>query len=324
MKANAIPMSTPASTSRRIRVIVNPSAGQKPFISSHPPTVTEIDQRLRDAGLTFELVVPESAEETALAAREAVAGGYDLVVAAGGDGTAAIVATELVGSDTTLGILPLGSVMNIARMLGIPRNVPGAIRLLRTGNAQRIDVGQANGVYFFEAASIGINAELIEAFDDFEHGEIRSALQAINRIRRYEPATLSLTIDGRTITTNAMVMAVHNGPYVGAPLTLDPQAQVDNRRLDVLVFRHFSKWALVQYFASVAFDRYRRNPRIARITGRHIRVESSVPMAVRADISDAGTTPADIQVIPRALTVITGTTAIPARRHVPTIDVAAG
>ena len=305
-------------------VIYNPSAGQKPFLSPSKPTLPEIEQRLRDAGLVFELAIPESADETALAAREAVVLGYDLVVAAGGDGTMAIVATELVGSDTTLGILPLGSVMNIARMLGIPRNVPKAIKLLAEGNTRRIDVGQANGIYFFEAASIGINAELIQAFDDFERGEIRSALHALNRIRSYEPVALSLTIDGRTIEIHAMVMAVHNGPYVGTLLTVDPKAQLDDHRLDVQVFRHFSKWGLVQYFASAAIDRNLHHPRISRLFGKEILVESSIPMAVRADIIDAGTTPVDIRSIPRALSVIAGTTMPDAGRHLPVIDVAFG
>lgn len=317
-------MSESGNSSRRIRVIVNPSAGQKPFFSSNPPTVVEIEQRLRDAGLAFELVIPRSAEETALAAREAVAMGYDLVVAAGGDGTAAMVATELVGSDTTLGILPLGSVMNIARMLGIPRDVSKAVKLLASGIQRRIDVGQVNDIFFFEAVSIGINAELIEAFEAFERGEIRSALHAINRIRSYAPISLSLTIDGNTIDTNAMVVAVHNGPYVGAPLTVDPNAQLDDHTLDVLVFRHFSKWGLVQYFASAAIDRHRHHPRISRLSGRHIRVESSAPMAVRADIHDAGTTPVEIRSVPRALSVIAGTTMLHAGRHVSAIDSAFG
>ncbi len=319
-----IRMSASANSSRRIRVIVNRSAGQKPFRSANPPAMAEIEQRLRDVGLVFELVIPESAEETTLAAREAVAMGCDLVVAAGGDGTAAMVATELVGSDTTLGILPLGSVMNIARMLSIPRDISKAIKLLASGNPRRIDVGQANGIYFFEAVSIGINAELIEAFDAFERGEIRSALHAINRIRSYEPVSLSLTIDGRTIDTSAMVVAVHNGPYVGAPLTVDPKAQLDDHRLDVLVFRHFSKWGLVQYFASAAIDRHRHHPRISRLSGKQIRVESSIPMAVRADINNAGTTPVDIRSVPRALSVIAGTAMAHTERHLPVIDSAFG
>ncbi len=317
-------MSAAGNTPQRVRVIVNPSAGQKPFLSSKPPTVDEIEQRLRDVRLAFELVVPESADDTALAAREAVAGGYGLVIAAGGDGTAAIVATELIGSDTTLGILPLGSVMNIARMLNIPRDVGKAVKLLTSGIPRRIDVGQANGIYFFEAVSIGINAELIEAFDAFERGEIRSALHAINRIRSYEPVSLSLAIDGHTIETNAMVVAVHNGPYVGTLLTVDPKAQLDDHRLDVQIFRNFSKWGLVQYFASAAIDRHFHHPRISRLSGKKILVESSVPMAVRADINDAGMTPVDIRSVPRALNVITGSTVIPVGRHLSAIDAAFG
>jgi diacylglycerol kinase family enzyme len=121
-----------------------------------------------------------------------------------------------------------------------------------------------------------------------------------------------------------MVVAVHNGPYVGTLLTVDPKAQLDDHRLDVQIFRNFSKWGLVQYFASAAIDRHFHHPRISRLSGKKILLESSVPMAVRADINDAGMTPVDIRSVPQALNVITGSAVIPVGRHLSAIDAAFG
>ena len=69
--------------------------------------------------------------------------GIDVVVAAGGDGTADLVAEQLLETDTALAILPLGSVMNLARALGIPRDLEAAAEIIRDGKIRRIDVGEA-------------------------------------------------------------------------------------------------------------------------------------------------------------------------------------
>ena len=71
--------------------------------------------------------------------------GIDVVVAAGGDGTIGAVASALLGTDVALGVLPLGSVMNIPRMLGVPRDLEAAAIALATGERRRIDVGEAGG-----------------------------------------------------------------------------------------------------------------------------------------------------------------------------------
>ena len=83
------------------------------------------------------------------------AAGYELVVAAGGDGTVGTVAEPLLGTPTALGILPLGTVMNVARSLGIPRDLDGAADVIATGRVREIDVGQAGDRPFFEAGRSG-------------------------------------------------------------------------------------------------------------------------------------------------------------------------
>ena len=96
-------------------------------------------------GLGDELIATQSEEEAIASARDAVENGYDVVVAAGGDGSIGLVASELLGTETALGILPLGSIMNIPRMLDVPRDLEGAAEVLRDGHVRRIDVGESDG-----------------------------------------------------------------------------------------------------------------------------------------------------------------------------------
>ncbi|MGH9631251.1 MAG: diacylglycerol/lipid kinase family protein, partial [Bryobacteraceae bacterium] len=74
-------------------------------------------------------------------ARRLVSDGYRLVVAAGGDGTVSAVAAAVAGTDATLGVLPLGTLNHFAKDLRIPLDLAAAIRNLRTGTAEMVDVG---------------------------------------------------------------------------------------------------------------------------------------------------------------------------------------
>ena len=131
------------ATKRRYRVIRNPSAG----IASRLSGSNEADDLralLERTGIDAHVLEPGDAEGARAATRQAVADGVD-VVAAGGDGTIHVVAEALIGTDQALGILPMGRVMNVARSLGIVRDLEAAAEVLATGEIRAIDVGEAVG-----------------------------------------------------------------------------------------------------------------------------------------------------------------------------------
>jgi diacylglycerol kinase (ATP) len=141
-------------------------------------------------------------------ARDAVKRGYDVVVAAGGDGSIGLVGRQLLDSQTTLGILPLGSIMNISRMLGLPRDLEAAVAILHTGYVRPVDVGQVGDRIFYEAGSVGLHAATsrdIARVDDGDYGAIiRSAVAAF----RYRPSRMTIELDDdRTIETRALLVA---------------------------------------------------------------------------------------------------------------------
>ena len=136
---------------RRIRVLWNPTAGHKGGLPTNHSSRAMLLELLSRHGLGDELVEPGSEQEAVEAARDAVDRGYDTVVAAGGDGTFGLVGRQLIGTRTALGILPLGSVMNIPRMLGLPRDPEEAAHILAVGHVRTIDVGQVGDRIFYEA-----------------------------------------------------------------------------------------------------------------------------------------------------------------------------
>jgi diacylglycerol kinase (ATP) len=289
---------------RRTRVIWNHRAGKKAAVPTNDVTEERIREVMALANLGTELVATSTPDAARAQAADAVSRGYDLVVAAGGDGTVGTIAEELLGKATALGILPLGTVMNIARSLGIPRDLEPAADLIATGIVRAIDVGEVAGKPFFEAASVGMNAAMFREAQRFEAGDWSSFVRTAWVAVRYRPARMTIQLDDRRIATRALMITVSNGPYTGAAMTVAPDARLDDGEFDVRVFRHFSKPRLLRHLVSIAFGRYRYAPEVETYRSTSVRIESARPLPARADSRDLGTTPVEFRVRPHALRVV--------------------
>ncbi len=290
---------------RRYRVIRNAAAGSKGGIPTNSLPPEELLALMDRHGLGQDVIETSSEDDAREAVRGAVAERIDVVVAAGGDGTIGLAAEELLDTDTALGVLPLGSVMNIPRMLGLPRDVESAAEILATGTPTRIDVGMAEGGPFYEAGSVGMNAAIFREAARFDDGDWLSIVRTIWVALRYRPARMRLELDdGRQVRTTALMVTVANGPYTGAGMTVAPNARLDDGRFDVRVFRGFSKFELLRHLAGIAFGRYRYAPRVSTYRSSHVRITSAHPLPCRADSRDLGTTPIEFSVRPAALRVL--------------------
>jgi YegS/Rv2252/BmrU family lipid kinase len=290
-------------------VIFNANAGQKRRApGTQPPTAESLRETLERHGVAVADVVTSGSEEDAVrAVRHAVGAGTRLILAAGGDGTFAQVANELLGkTDVALGILPLGSVMNVARMLGVPRDIEGAAAAMAQGETRLIDVGVANGVNFYETASVGMNAEMFAAAQTWEEGDLASPLRVIAAAFRYRPARMVVEMDDTTITTRALMVTISNGAYMGLGMTVAPQARLSDGQLDVKVWRHYSKLELLRHLASITFGRRRYSPHSATYRSGRVKIVSRSSLPCRADSHDLGSTPLECHVEKTALRVVVG------------------
>jgi diacylglycerol kinase (ATP) len=289
---------------KRVRLIWNTAAGSKGGISTNSASRDQLLDLMQRMGLGSELRATDSAAEARALTADAVRKEYDLVVAAGGDGTIGTVATGLLDTDTALGIIPLGSVMNVPRSLGLPREIEGAGEALRDGHVHAIDIGEANGRPFFEAGSVGLNAAMFREAQRFDRGDWFSVVRTVAVALRYRPARMVIRLDDRVIRTRALMVNIANGPYTGMALMVAPDAQLDDGQFDIVIFRRFSKFQLLRHLASIAFGRRRYAPEVSTYRSHVVRIESRHPLPCRADSHDLGTTPVEFRVRPRALRVV--------------------
>jgi diacylglycerol kinase (ATP) len=289
----------------RLLVVWNPRAGSKAGLPTNRAGEDDLRRAMDEQGLDGELCAPGSEGEAIQRVRQAVADGYDAVVAAGGDGTVAMVAAQLLGAPTALGILPLGSAMNVARSLGIPREIPDAAGIIASGQRRRIDVGFASdGTMFLEVASVGLSARMFGEAHRVDEGQYRSLLDLVRTVATFRHHRIVLELDDRTVIHRAVMVAVANAPYTGLGLTLAPGARLDDGRFDVVVYGRFRHAELVRHLLGILGGRVRWSPKITTYRAARVRILARHPLPVRADDRGLGRTPAEFVVRPAALTVI--------------------
>lgn len=289
---------------RRIRVLWNVNAGYKAGLSTNSASEQQLRTLMAEHGLGDELVQTHSEDDAIARTRDAVAAGYDVVVAAGGDGTVSAVAFTLLGTSTALGILPLGSVMNVARNLDIPRDLPGAARIIAAGHVRAIDVGEANGEPFLEVGSVGLNAAIFKEAQRFDRGQYGSFFRLLKVIARYRPVRMRLHLDGRVIRRKVLMVAVSNGRHGGLAMTFAPRARIDDGLFDVRVYTGFSKLELLRHLASIVLGRRGYSPKVRTYRSKRVTIEAKHPRPVRADARDLGVTPVQFRIRTRALRVV--------------------
>ncbi len=295
----------PGTDERRIRVLWNPTAGRKGGVRTNRSSQAMLLELMSRHGLGEELIGPGSEQEAVEAAREAADRGYDVVVAAGGDGTIGLVGRQLMGTHTALGILPLGSVMNIPRMLGLPRDPDEAARILADGHVRSIDVGQVGDHIFYEAGSVGMHAAATRELPLVDRGDYGAIVRSIVAAFRYRPSEVRIELDGdRTISANAVGVAVANGPFMGPGLAVAPEALLDDGLFDVRVFLHYTKSELLRYVWSSVRGRRPQERRSLTERAARVRITSDRQLPVRADAQDLGTTPVVFENRTRVLTVV--------------------
>ena len=220
----------------RIRAVLNPRAGlaARPALEAlrvGRPSWPEVEVRQTEG--------PGHARELA---REAAGGGFDLVLAVGGDGTANETATGLLGSPTALGLVPMGSGNGLARTLRIPLRQPAeALAVLEGAVRRRMDVGSVNGQPFLNVSGAGFDAAIGVAFHARGRRGARRGIFPYVRLGlqmafTYRSDTWQLQAGEERFEGRALIVAFVNGREYGASAVIAPRARLDDGLLDVVVF----------------------------------------------------------------------------------------
>lgn len=288
---------------RKALFIINPISGGK-----KKDGVPELIEKYLDTNLFKPVIVfSDGVSHARQIAKEAV-DKFDLVVAVGGDGTVNEVASAIVGSNTTLGIVPFGSGNGLSRFLNIPMDTQKAIQMLGSGKAIAIDSARLNGQPFFNMAGMGFDAHISEVFSHTKkRGFITYIKSSIKEVINYKPQNYHLEIDGKIYDREAFMLSFANSSQYGNNAHISPQASIQDGLLDVCVIKKFPLWRFFEMGIRMMTKTTDRTKYVEIIRGKHILVKRSVPGPLHLDGEpQIGGTDAEIILIPNSLKVIAG------------------
>lgn len=175
-------------------------------------------------------------------ATKAAAGGFDIVVAVGGDGTVNEVAQGLIGTTTPLGIIPMGSGNGLARDLGISMNIKKSVHNLINGNVRQIDVCRINSQRFLCTSGIGFDAQVADKMAKASsRGFLRYIQLTIQESMTFKPFRIKMKVNDLWIEKPVFLVTFANARQFGNNAYIAPFASISDGLIDVVVVKPFSK-----------------------------------------------------------------------------------
>jgi len=215
-----------------ITVLVNPKAGG----NTKPDFAGDIAAAFAAAGASPRVVAFSPGDDIDALAREA-AKTSDIVVAAGGDGTVSSVAAALAGTETSLGVLPAGTLNHFARDMKLPSEIDKAAAVIVQGGVSRVDAAEVNGRLFVNNSSIGIYPNAVEIREGLRKAGrgkwVAMAMASWRVLRSYRGIRVQLTMNGRRISARTPFVFVGNNEYVTEGLQIGAREHLTGGRLFV-------------------------------------------------------------------------------------------
>lgn len=219
---------------QRIRLIINPISGK-----SHQNELPGLIERvLNPDRFDCDIKVSEYAGHAKVLAQEAVDAHYDIVAAAGGDGTINEVGTRLIGTDTALAVIPCGSGNGLSRCLNIPIDPVKALELVNRKAVCRIDTVTVNDVPFISIGGTGYDAQVADDYArDARHGFNTYFHYIVKNYFTLGDREYTLLIDGKSFTTKAFFISFANSNQMGYDIPISPKASLWDGKVDLCIVR---------------------------------------------------------------------------------------
>ena len=320
--------SSPVTHHSSLVLVVNPAAGRGRCGKAWPA----LARAIKSAGIEFDCAFTKGPGDATRLAAASLGSGATTVVAVGGDGTANEVANgffrpdaadgELLRPDARFAFLPIGTGTDLARGLGIPARSPspGIAALGPLARTVRVDVGrvrfrghdgQSRQRYFLIGADLGLGGETAAlALSTAERtkalgGFVAYLVAAILAILRHRARSVTYAIDdGPLVAARTDLIFVANCRYIGGGMLVAPPATLDDGRLDLILVDQVGKLDLLaRLLPAIYRGAHLEHPAVRHVRIRQIRVESDEPLLLQLDGEQPGTSPAEFNVVPSALTV---------------------
>jgi diacylglycerol kinase (ATP) len=265
-------------------------------------------EELERLGITVRLHrLVKGGPDLTVAVQEAIAEGIETIVVGGGDGTIASAAQLLVGRpELRLGLIPVGTGNDMAKALGVPRDLGQACGVIAGGHFEEIDVGEANGKYFLHTSLIGYPAEAnyaTPAWMKRRLGKVAYAYSTLLSLLRAEPFEVSVTAGGARWEGRTPLLVIGNGKFHWPARTILQREEELKSSLLVYAPRNSHRMTLLRLIFKLVTGGKQRSLALHEATDS-VTVMTDPPQPVDLDGEYTRDTPIHYRLVRRGLRVL--------------------
>lgn len=274
---------------KRARIIYNPTSGREVFKRE----LAEVLKRFEQAGYETSTHATTCEGDGVQAARYAVEQKFDLIIAAGGDGTVNEVVQGIAEQDyrPQLAIIPVGTTNDFARALGIPREIQKAVDVILEHNVRSLDIGKVNDQYFMNIAGGGKLTELtyeVPSKLKTMLGQLAYYLKGIEMLPSLKPTKVKIEYDGKVLEEEIMLFLVSNTNSVGGFEKLAPAAKMDDGYFDLVILKKANLAEFIRIATLATRGAHLEDKHIFYTKANRIKVHSEEKMQLNLDGGEYG------------------------------------
>ena len=292
----------------RPAVILNASSGTDDKEKAREILANTFASRNAEARISL----AKSGEEIIELARNAVRDNCQPIIAGGGDGTINAVASVLVDTDRTLGVLPLGTLNHFAKDLKIPLDVEAAARVCLEGREAKVDVGEVNGRIFLNNSSLGLYPSIVrhreKQQEQLGRGKWPAFIWAtLTMLKRYPFLSVRLSTDDERMIRHTPFVFIGNNEYEMESFNVGARSCIDAGQLSLYVAHRTGRLGLLRLAWRALFGGLRDEEDFNAMCTKEVWIETRRPKRLRVATDGEVTimtTPLHYRVRPGALRVL--------------------
>jgi len=289
---------------KRARLIYNPTSGREILKRNLP----EILEKLEVAGFEASCHATTGAGDATKAAQLAVERQYDVVIAAGGDGTIHEIVNGLADQEyrPKLGIIPAGTTNDFARALQIPRDIGPAVDIITRGELIPVDIGRINDRYFINIAGGGRITEItyeVPSKLKTMLGQLAYYLKGMEMIPSIKASDLRIEYDGKLFEGEAMMFLVGLTNSIGGFEKLAPDSSINDGLFSLLILKKVNLAEFIRISSLAVRGEHVNDPNVIYTQANRIKVYSSEKVQLNLDGEFGGLLPAEFENLYRHLEV---------------------
>ncbi len=281
-----------------VHILVSPGAGRGRAEGAHATVVAT----LRAEGVEVVDITGADTATSMAAARAAVSEGAKRLIVLGGDGLVHLALQAVAGTDTVLGIIPVGTGNDFVRGLpGFPEDPAIAARAC-LGAPVALDAIHDGRAWVASVATAGFSADVNARANTlrFPRGPSRYTVATMRELPGLTLRDITVIADGETHHHEAALLAVGNTAWFGGGMQICPEADPTDGLLDVTVVADLGRIELLRFFRLVFKGRHLSHPKVHTHQGREIRIEGD-GLELWGDGEPIGPAPTTLRAVPGAI-----------------------